>query len=135
MGIEKLLLVVPRAAQPSAAQPSAAHPRDMQCTAIARALPADHVVLIAREPTMGLAMCVRESPTVVIACADLGTMMVERFASLVEYAMSDAVPPFVVLGEDVEAKPPIASVLPGVNPDDVRRAVEDILATFPRRPR
>ena len=81
---------------------------------------------------MALALAVRERPTMVIANRTLGAMPIEQFIALLDYAYPGVVPPFVVIGDDVDLAPPIAAVLhENADSDDIRCAVEDVIARFP----
>ena len=98
-----------------------------RCTRIARALPPQHVVLVAHETTMALALCLRERPALVIACADLVVMTLNHFIALLEYASRDAPPPFVALGGSATNDPRVVATLPSTDPGAVRQVVNDLL--------
>jgi PleD family two-component response regulator len=114
--IQKLLVVDPDAAR---------------CTRIARALPSRHVVLVANDPTMALALCIREKPTLVVAVADLVTMNLSHFIALVEYATRTAPPPFVAIGMPTSTNPRILTTIPNADTDEVRRVVTELLGDSP----
>ncbi len=102
-----------------------------RCARIAGALPPEHVTFVAHETTLALALCVRESPTVVIAPADLGVMTLAHFISLVDYTGVGVAPRYVAYGGQTSVDPRVATVVPEGDFDALHRTVSDLIRHAP----